>query len=558
MKYLLTVIIFFITGTFLKLYATDVSGNISSNTTWDLAGSPYIVTDDVFVDQNITLTINAGVTIKFDSSKALVVNGTIRAVGDASNLIYFEPTISSPSAYSWAGIYLSITSVPYNFSDQSGCFFKYCYFSYAGTFNKYASAVGTYVTVKSENSIGCDYCTFFSSNCGLSGSSGSQISNCNFRENSADANSGSMVKVGQNSIIHNNLFYDNAVSSSSGMMSANKNLKIYNNIFVKNSFVFTQALSFSDSCQFYNNTFVDNFIVQSASYFKLSKSAIYENTFYRNSIESETFLNSSSSISFHNNSIFNNINSNSGIEMEMVASSNIGETSIATDNYWGSNDSAAIALIIKDAANDGSLCSINFVPFNSLPDTTAPVIPPTGVIKEDLLNGKIKVTWRKNIDADLKGYKIYYGTTTGYSFSNVTDAGTDTTIEITWANASDAIGVTAYDNQANGNIDQYDGNESWFTLADLFVSTNYLFVSGIELNIFPNPTPGNISIQLPLILQQSSTQFVFLNIEGKKVFGITSINQPIVTTQISQPGVYFLQVINENQIFGFKKIIVLK
>lgn len=36
---------------------TNVSGVISSNTTWTLANSPYIVTGNILLNQNVTLTI---------------------------------------------------------------------------------------------------------------------------------------------------------------------------------------------------------------------------------------------------------------------------------------------------------------------------------------------------------------------------------------------------------------------------------------------------------------------------------------------------------------------
>ena len=40
---------------FSTVYATDVSGNISSNTTWSLANSPYVVTGNILVASGVTL-----------------------------------------------------------------------------------------------------------------------------------------------------------------------------------------------------------------------------------------------------------------------------------------------------------------------------------------------------------------------------------------------------------------------------------------------------------------------------------------------------------------------
>ena len=44
-----------------KVLATDVSGTLSSDTTWSASGSPYVVTGSVLVSEGVKLTVEAGV-----------------------------------------------------------------------------------------------------------------------------------------------------------------------------------------------------------------------------------------------------------------------------------------------------------------------------------------------------------------------------------------------------------------------------------------------------------------------------------------------------------------
>jgi len=71
--------------------ATDVGGVIDTDTTWDLAGSPYVITTPgVEVAEGITLTVEPGVTISKGSNGDLWVLGTLYAVGTDSSAITFN------------------------------------------------------------------------------------------------------------------------------------------------------------------------------------------------------------------------------------------------------------------------------------------------------------------------------------------------------------------------------------------------------------------------------------------------------------------------------------
>ncbi len=60
---------------------TDVGGIIATDTTWDLAGSPYVMTSIVTVNPGVTLTIEPGVTVQGVNGTVLIVEGDLQAVG---------------------------------------------------------------------------------------------------------------------------------------------------------------------------------------------------------------------------------------------------------------------------------------------------------------------------------------------------------------------------------------------------------------------------------------------------------------------------------------------
>ena len=72
-----------------SLQATDVSGTISANTTWGLAGSPYNLVGYTRVNYGATLTIDPGVLV-IGNGKRLQIFGILSANGSNSSMVVFS------------------------------------------------------------------------------------------------------------------------------------------------------------------------------------------------------------------------------------------------------------------------------------------------------------------------------------------------------------------------------------------------------------------------------------------------------------------------------------
>jgi hypothetical protein len=141
-------ILLFCIFTVLYSNATEVSGLISTNTTWTKANSPYVVTGNILVPEGVMLTIEPGTEIRFDASKVLLINGTLVARGSSNDSIRFTSnTVQEPGA--WGNIYFTDSStdavLDNNGEYMSGCALEYCIIEYGGKIeeNDYTNMVQT-------------------------------------------------------------------------------------------------------------------------------------------------------------------------------------------------------------------------------------------------------------------------------------------------------------------------------------------------------------------------------------------------------------------------------
>ena len=95
---------------------TEVRGTISQNTQWTADKSPYLATGSVIVKQGVTLTVDPGVTVKFNPNTALQVDGTLVARGTEDLPITFTAAQDQKPG-SWGYISFEDKSTPTELDD---------------------------------------------------------------------------------------------------------------------------------------------------------------------------------------------------------------------------------------------------------------------------------------------------------------------------------------------------------------------------------------------------------------------------------------------------------
>ncbi len=106
---------------------TNICGNIASNSTWTAANSPYeVCAGGATVQAGVTLNIQPGVTVRFQSGGLLKTIGTLQGLGTPSQPITFTGVVTTPG--SWQGLDLdSVVVTPTRVT------LDYVTFQYGGT-----------------------------------------------------------------------------------------------------------------------------------------------------------------------------------------------------------------------------------------------------------------------------------------------------------------------------------------------------------------------------------------------------------------------------------------
>lgn len=190
--------------------SVEVGGNIISDEFW--SADTVKVIDNVVIENGVTVSIEAGVKVEFQSYYSIDVRGTILAVGEPENVIHFisaqpELFMIDHSEYgAWNGIKFNNVSTLNSTSKL-----EYCIFEYSKSFEEKGGVIHTY------------------------NASDLQITNCVFRNNVADFGSAISFEYHSAPKVFGNLFENNhAFISGSPIYCSYSYPGIANNTIVSN------------------------------------------------------------------------------------------------------------------------------------------------------------------------------------------------------------------------------------------------------------------------------------------------------------------------------------
>ncbi len=303
MKRLFYFLMISLATTFSLSAQTEVSGGIFTPTTWSVAGSPFIVTSDVVIFPDASLTIEPGVEVRFEPETRIELReGDFYANGQEGDTIKFTINSDTPStAGTWNGIENTTTS-----GWQIEVELDYVIFEYSKTAVNYGKGIGyRYISNAIFNNnergvydgaLGYNWVTisdseFLNNEYGMEGRM--SAINCYFEGNTYGfANPHTFSNFTEGGRVTNCTFQNNdkCIASAGQIITV---AIIENSTFLNNNYGFDGYRAVVDSCSFFDNY---------SSAIKLAKGEVKNSTFLENNIGIETYE-YTLELSIHNNLI---------------------------------------------------------------------------------------------------------------------------------------------------------------------------------------------------------------------------------------------------------------
>lgn len=318
---------------------TELAGSFFEDTTLFLSESPYVVTDDVTLFPDYSLTIEPGVELRFDPEKKLNIRGNLIAEGTSTQPIVFTSNKATPGKSDWGGIsiatnlggrallqYVTVTYAVY------GLYVDCCNEGGPVTiadsiFRENHTAVGGYAGWDIEI-----YRTLFENNDSTITNADKIIRDCTFLNNKYGLYSTERVSV------YDSTFTGHEIALWGGRGTVKGNVITQNNTGIKATY---QGFDLS------YNTITDNDLGVGLG------------------------ANNSGSGYMTPALNYNNIYDNATYNVKHTAATSVD----ASHNYWGTTDVDEIQASIYDGRDDASLGLVTYEPI-----ATDPIIYPVGTL----------------------------------------------------------------------------------------------------------------------------------------------------------------------------------
>ena len=480
-----------------------VGGTLNYDRVWS-SDSIYVVVQDLTISGGVLLTINPGTTVKINQGRGILVQGIMHAgslVNESVDSIRFMANSQKSTAvWRWKGIVftnslpqdtnfivkatISEAEVAIELDGSEGVLIKNC--KLTGNHQGGVKIIDSQNCLISQceisgNYMGIDLDATWSHE--TSGNSIIENYICNENHNIYSySESGASIcnnTIAQNIIQNGNngIWMDHA-----GTQGREHNL-ILKNIFISNGGSAGYALFLSnDSTEVRNNIFWNNYIAvyceQNTKHTLLSKNSFYQNEkgivlnvgASGNAIVHNTFSNQGLTILDFMETANNTFSQNNLFPidgMENLISNGTNHDHAITYNFWNTTADSIIDRFIWDKKDKPILGTLQYKPMLTEADTSDPVAPPHRV-KKQWVDNSVRLSWAKNSEKDMKGYRIYWSNFNRYSFTHHSDVGADTLFTTETALISDDFAVTAYDSAAKPCCSQFSGHESPYALAVLY------------------------------------------------------------------------------------------
>jgi parallel beta-helix repeat protein len=482
-----------------KAQFVEVGGIIANNTFWS-KDTTYIVSDNLKVTDNALLEIEPGTVIKINQGRSITIeNGRLKAEGTVQDSISFVPNHFGQESWYWNGLIISSVNQE---NDVSIAFvhirravqgIKVISSSYVNIRNSLIfdnRNLGINLTNSSFCQISDNYINrnfvgieIYAADPGNKSAS-NQIINNNLRNGTTNILvqnnnhgacpdnliQGNLIKQGTNgiwlsnnndnggsgnAIIRENIFYQNGNATDGyGIYVSMDSTNVMHNLFIEN----TIAASFMEAtkCHFlFNNIYANQkgFIAKDNS----SLITLLDNTFTENSSKVVQIM-ETNDFGMEQNNFFGNLPQSNLIENLNADNQNI------PDNFWGTMNTEMIDAYIYDGNDEQGLGIVNYLPIRQNINIEAPISAPRMVISQ-IVNNYIKVSWQPNPEADLMGYRVYFGSFEHYTFTDSTQLTTETFVHLPLEAINNPIAVVAFDTQASGISSRRQGHASPFAFA---------------------------------------------------------------------------------------------